>query len=62
MVPQGTSSHSQEFLDAGKSQEAHQAVMVAAKVLAGAGWDMIQDDGVLAAIQEEFAQNRASNV
>lgn len=29
MVPAGTSSHSIEFLNAGKTDEAHEAVMVA---------------------------------
>ena len=59
MVPAGTSSHSIEFLNAGKTDEAHEAVMVAAKVLAGTGLDLIEDEAKLAAIQEEFHQNQA---
>lgn len=62
MVPAGTSSHSMEFLEAGKGDEAHEAVMVAAKVLAGTGWDLIEDPSRLADIQEEFRQNQKANV
>jgi len=62
MVPPGTSSHSPEFLSAGKSEEAHNAVIIAAKVLAGAAWDMIDDPAVLAEIQEEFQTNRTSHI
>ena len=61
MVPPGTSSHSPEFLSAGKGEEAHDAVIIAAKVLAGATWDMIEDPAVLAEIKEEFQTNRVSH-
>lgn len=61
MVPPGTSSHSPEFLSAGKGEEAHDAVIIAAKVLAGAAWDMIEDPAVLAEIKEEFQANRVSH-
>ena len=61
MVPLGTSSHSPEFLSAGKGEEAHDAVIIAAKVLAGAAWDMIEDPAVLAEIKEEFQTNRVSH-
>ncbi len=61
MVPPGTSSHSPEFLSAGKGEEAHDAVIIAAKVLAGAAWDMIEDPAVLAEIKEEFQTNRVSH-
>ncbi len=62
MVPVGTSSHSQTFLDAGKGDEAHEAVMIAAKVLSGAAWDLIQSPQRMAEIQEEFQNNRCSNL
>lgn len=62
MVPPGTSSHSPEFLSAGKSQEAHEAVLTAAKILAGAAWDMICDSAILSKIQEEFQTNRAVHI
>ncbi len=58
MVPPGTSSHSAEFLQAGKGEEAHEAVMIAAKVLAGTSWDLIHRPALLEEIQAEFAANR----
>ena len=61
MVPPGTSSHSQEFLQAGKSEEAHQAVLLAAKILAGTGWDLIYNPELLKQIQEEFQTNRLTH-
>ena len=61
MVPPGTSSHSQEFLQAGKSEEAHQAVLLAAKILAGTGWDLIHNPELLKQIQEEFQTNRLTH-
>jgi len=61
MVPVGTSSHSQTFLDAGKGDEAHEAVMIAAKVLSGTAWDLIQPPQHMAEIQEEFQNSRRSN-
>ena len=42
-VPLGTSSHSQEFVDAGKTQEAHEAVLLAAKILAASAVQMIME-------------------
>ena len=40
-VPQGTSSHSDEFLAAGKTEEAHAAILLGAKILAGSAYDII---------------------
>lgn len=53
-VPEGTSSHSQTFLDYGKTQEAHDALVYAAKILAGTAWDMIKAPEKLAAVKAEF--------
>lgn len=61
MVPVGTSSHSQAFLEAGKGEEAHNAVITAAKVLAGAAADLITEPQKLTEIQAEFAENKESN-
>ena len=57
-VPEGTSSHSQEFVDAGKSQDAHNCILYGAKAIAGASWDLIYQDGLLDQVKEEFAQNK----
>lgn len=57
-VPEGTSSHSDEYLRAGKSPEAHEALMLAAKILAASAFDMISSPETLAAVQEEFETAR----
>ena len=53
-VPDGTSSHSQEFLDAGKSEAGHAAVIYAAKILAGASFDLIENPGLVNEAKREF--------
>jgi amidohydrolase len=57
-VPEGTSSHSDEFLKAGKTKEAHNAIIFASKILAGTAYDIISDLGLLSQIQEEFKNNK----
>lgn len=57
-VPTGTSSHSDEFLNAGKSEEAHSAIILAAKILAGSAFDLITNKEVLNEIKEEFKINK----
>lgn len=56
-VPSGTSSHSQEFLDGGKSGSGHDAVLYGAKILAGTAQDLICIPALLTAVREEFARN-----
>ena len=53
-VPAGTSSHSQAYVDAGKSTEAHEAVLAGAKVLAGTAFDLIHTDGLMAKLWQDF--------
>lgn len=60
-VPVGTSSHSQEFVDAGKSEDAHNAVVYGAKTLAGAAYDLICDAALMQAVKDEFAENKKVN-
>lgn len=62
MVPVGTSSHSQAFLEAGKGTEAHEAIIIAAKVLAGTAVDLITGPAKLAEIQREFSSNRETYI
>ena len=57
-VAPGTSSHSQEFLDAGKTEAAHDAVIYGAKILAAAAWELVDNPRLLAEIQEEFRQEK----
>lgn len=56
-VPSGTSSHSQAFLENGKSESGHAAILYGAKILAGTAQDLICTPGLLAEIQTEFARN-----
>ncbi len=55
-VPEGTSSHTVAFREAGKSSEAHQAVVLAAKILAAACGDLIMTPELLVKVKEEFAE------
>ncbi|MDD3251586.1 MAG: M20 family metallopeptidase [Lachnospiraceae bacterium] len=57
-VPEGTASHSQEFVDAGKTQAAHDCVIYGAKAIAGAGYDLIMTDGLMDQVKAEFAENK----
>lgn len=58
-VPEGTSSHTQEFVDAGKSEEAHNCVIYGAKAIAGAALDLIENPEKMEAVKKEFAVNKA---
>lgn len=57
-VPENTSPHSQEYLDAGKSDEAHRAVLCSAKILAASCCDMISDENIILEIQREFKHKK----
>lgn len=61
-VPEGTSSHSDEFLDAGKSEDAHKAVIYSAEILAGTAYDIIDNPNLLTEIQEEFQINKEKSM
>lgn len=57
-VPEGTSSHSQEYVDAGKSKEAHECIIYGAKAIAGATADLIENKELLKKVKEEFTANK----
>lgn len=57
-VPEGTAAHSQAYVAAGKTEAAHECCVIAAKVLAGAAYDLISDPAVFAEIREEFQANK----
>ena len=50
--------HSLEFLNAGKGEEAHEAVLIAAKVLSGTACDLTENPALLEEIQAEFRENQ----
>ncbi len=57
-VPAGTSSHSQEYVEAGKTEAAHNCILYGAKAMAGASLDILTEDGLLESVKEEFSQKK----
>lgn len=57
-VPEGTSSHSQEYLEAGKSQKAHEAVLCGAVILAAASMELAENGAVFDQVKEDFRKRR----
>lgn len=58
-VPKNAASHSQEFLSNGKAETGHNAIIVGAKILAGACYELISKPELMAAIQKEFQERKA---
>lgn len=59
-VPEGSPSHSRQFLDGGKSQAGHQAVIYAAEILAAAACDLITNPALIEQIKQEFSEAKAA--
>lgn len=59
-VPEGTPSHSQMFLDLGKSEKAHQGMKTAAEILAWTIYDILENPEYYREIREEFEAYQAS--
>lgn len=55
-VPPGTSSHSQAFIDAGKTKTAHDAIIYGAKILAGTSLDLITTPGSIEKLRADFEE------
>lgn len=60
-VPEGTASHSQEYVDAGKTKAAHDCIVYGAKTIAGAAMDLIETEGLMRQVKEEFHENKKKN-
>lgn len=58
-VPAGTSSHSQAFVDAGKTEDGHNAIVYGAKTLAGTVCDILSDSALLPKMWEDFREAKA---
>lgn len=58
-VPEGSASHSQAYLDAGKSEAAHDAVVFGAKILAATAADLITEPELMARIKTEYEERKA---
>lgn len=59
-VPRGTSSHSQTWIELGKSEKAHQALILSAKIMAGAALDLIENPDKQEELREEFRVKKNS--
>lgn len=57
-MPLGVSSHTIDWVKAGKSEEAHNAVITGAEALAGTGIDLITEPSLLKEIKDEFNKKR----
>ncbi len=60
-VPEGTASHPQEYVDAGKSDAAHNCIIYGAKAIAGASYDLITTEGLMDKVKAEFAESKKKN-
>ena len=58
-VPEGSSSHSQVYLDNGKSKEGHDAIFYGAKALAFTAADLITVPGLMESVRKDFEESRA---
>ena len=59
-VAEDAQPHSNEFYNAGKSDAAHRAIIIAAKALAASAYELIADKGLMARVKDEFAANKAN--
>ncbi|MDO4690466.1 MAG: M20 family metallopeptidase [Fusobacterium sp.] len=57
-VPPGTSSHSEKFIECGKNEDAHNAILLAAKILANSSYDLISKPELYNEVKEEFKKNK----
>ena len=53
-VDENASSHSMEFVENGKSESGHNAIITAARILSGTVYDLIENQELLIDIKEEF--------
>ena len=58
-VDPGAAAHSQEYIAAGKTEAAHDAVVYGAKILAGTALELIEDLELLNRVKTEFKENLA---
>lgn len=59
-VAPGATAHSQDFIDAGKTEAAHKAIVYGAKILADTVLELVDKPEELQAIQQEFRQRLAA--
>ena len=57
-VKEGITAHSEEFLKAGKTEEAYAAIIYAAKILAATSYDIISNKEIFNKVIDEFNKNK----
>ena len=60
-VEKGVPSHSKEWVEKGKSDDAHNAILLAAKILSMTAYDLITDNKLMIKIREEFNKEKLKN-
>ena len=58
-VAPGAAAHSQEYIEAGKTEAAHNAVIYGAKIIAGTALELIENPELLKKVKEEFKEKLA---
>jgi len=58
-VAPGAAAHSQEYIEAGKTEAAHNAVIYGAKIVAGTALELIENPELLKKVKEEFKEKLA---
>lgn len=58
-VPEGSTSHSQEFLDCGKSEASREGIKIGAKLIACTVLDLLLKPEAMTAVKAEFLKNKA---
>lgn len=58
-VDENVSSHSKEFLADGKSKRGHNAVLQAAKIIAGTSYDLLTSETLVSEIKQEFKDQKS---
>ncbi|GED67147.1 amidohydrolase [Brevibacillus reuszeri] len=61
-VPFGVSNHTRDWVEAGKSEDGHAAIIAAAKAIAATSYDLITKPDVLKEIQKEFLVAKGSRL
>ena len=61
-VPLGTSSHSDKFIECGKNEDAHNAILLASKILADSVYDLLSKPELMKEVQEEFKKNKEAKI
>lgn len=60
-IAAGVSSHSIEWLEAAKSKQAHNAIVIAAKVIAGSCYDLLESPELMGQIKQAFDRAKSAS-